>query len=423
MTPGAAGMYCGSCTRDIAHARHLRLLGHDVTVMPLYTPLQTDSFEEIDQAPLFLGGLNVYLQQVLGLFRHLPASLDRLLDRPRLLKFLGRRGISTAPAKLGRLTLSVLQGQEGRQFKELVRIADYLDSVPAYDVIHLSNALLSGMAPYLRSRFPQSRFCCSVQGEDTFLERMGPETYREGRRLIRKNAKSIDVFFAAGKSYARAMIEFLSIPTKRMHVLPSSVEFELLQPLPERKRQPFTVGYLSLILAPKGLDLLIEAIYHLRTQQDVDARLEIAGDIGDKAFWKTVRHRIRLLALEPYVHYHGVLSREEKVRFLHSLSAFVLPSRLAESRGLAALEALAVGLPAILPAKGVFPEMAEQFGGMLLFSPENHLSMASQLYALADDPAEADALGQAARQQVRELCSPRLAAESLLAGYAALPGG
>jgi hypothetical protein len=35
----AAGMYCGSCLRDNALAARLLKEGHEVTLVPIYTPL------------------------------------------------------------------------------------------------------------------------------------------------------------------------------------------------------------------------------------------------------------------------------------------------------------------------------------------------------------------------------------------------
>ena len=42
ITAGAAGMYCGSCSRDNALAVELIARGHDVTLLPLYTPTNPD---------------------------------------------------------------------------------------------------------------------------------------------------------------------------------------------------------------------------------------------------------------------------------------------------------------------------------------------------------------------------------------------
>ena len=61
LAAGAGGMYCGSCMRDNALASALKRLGHDVTLIPLYTPLRTES--QTDSIPeVFYGGINVYLQ-------------------------------------------------------------------------------------------------------------------------------------------------------------------------------------------------------------------------------------------------------------------------------------------------------------------------------------------------------------------------
>ena len=39
VTAGAGGMLCGSCIRDNALARALGKRGHDVVLLPIYTPL------------------------------------------------------------------------------------------------------------------------------------------------------------------------------------------------------------------------------------------------------------------------------------------------------------------------------------------------------------------------------------------------
>ena len=82
---GAGGMYCGSCLRDDMLARALRAAGEDVFVIPTYTPLRTESGDDPD-APIFLGGINVFLQQHSGVFRHTPRWIDGLLDYEPLLR-------------------------------------------------------------------------------------------------------------------------------------------------------------------------------------------------------------------------------------------------------------------------------------------------------------------------------------------------
>ncbi len=86
ITAGAAGMYCGSCMRDNTLVAALGRRGHDALLVPCYTPIRTDE-EDVSQKRVFFGGLNVYLQQKWGLFRHTPWLLDRFLDAPSLLRW------------------------------------------------------------------------------------------------------------------------------------------------------------------------------------------------------------------------------------------------------------------------------------------------------------------------------------------------
>src|SRR4029078_8879827 len=90
ITAGAAGMYCGSCLHDNTLAAALLELGADVILVPMYTPLRTDE-PDVSINRVFFGGINVYLQEKLPLFRHTPWWMDGWLDHPALLNSLTRR--------------------------------------------------------------------------------------------------------------------------------------------------------------------------------------------------------------------------------------------------------------------------------------------------------------------------------------------
>src|SRR5205085_12333673 len=121
----AAGMYCGSCMHDNTLVAALSAQGHDALLVPTYTPIRTDE-PDVSQERVFFGGINVYLQQKLGLFRHTPWFLDRLLDAPRLLRWVSRFAVKTRAEDLGDLTVSVLQGEHGHQKKEVDKIVNWL---------------------------------------------------------------------------------------------------------------------------------------------------------------------------------------------------------------------------------------------------------------------------------------------------------
>ena len=71
-------------TRDNALARELIARGHDVTLVPVYTPTTPDE-PNISRDRVLFGGISVYLQQHSAFFRRTPRFLDRLLDSPFLI--------------------------------------------------------------------------------------------------------------------------------------------------------------------------------------------------------------------------------------------------------------------------------------------------------------------------------------------------
>src|ERR1700676_2073016 len=79
ITAGAGGMFCGSCLHDNTLAAALIARGHDVLLIPTYTPIRTDD-DDVSLSGVFFGGIKVYLQQKLAIFRHTPWVLNRVLD-------------------------------------------------------------------------------------------------------------------------------------------------------------------------------------------------------------------------------------------------------------------------------------------------------------------------------------------------------
>src|SRR5262245_10335978 len=175
ITSGAAGMFCGSCMKDNTLAAALNRIGHDAILIPTYTPIRTDE-EDVSQKRVFFGGINVYLQQKSGLFRHSPRLFDRLLDIPRLLDWVSPFARRTKTERLGPLTISMLKGSHGHQRKEVEKLVRWVTSEFAPDVVVLSNVLISGLASTLKERW-SGQILATLQGDDIFLDAL-PESDR-----------------------------------------------------------------------------------------------------------------------------------------------------------------------------------------------------------------------------------------------------
>src|SRR5262245_13783017 len=257
ITAGAASMYCGSCLRDNALASELIGRGHDVTLIPLYTPLRSDE-TNVTRADILFGGISIYLQHQSAFFRRLPRFVDRLLDAPWLIKMFADRSMSTDPKLLGGLTVSMLEGRDGVLRKEFDKLVDWIRGEPRPDVINLPNSLLIAMARPLREAFG-APVCCTLQGEELFLDGLA-EPYRERTlTLIREHVRYVDRFIAVSEYCAHFMGELLHVPPSRMTVVPLGISMDGYDPHPPGpadRHNEFRVGYFARIAPEKGLRVL-----------------------------------------------------------------------------------------------------------------------------------------------------------------------
>jgi len=413
---GAGDMFCGLCARDGILVNELLAIGEDVHFVPLYMPIRTDGFEFSHTDPIFYGGINVYLQQISAFWRMLPPALDRILDNRRLLKWVSRFALSTDSRDLGPMTVSMLSGKLGKQRKELERLLAFIARSGPVDVVNLTTSLLSGLAPEMKSRL-KVPVVCNVQGEDSFIDTM-PEPYcSRARELIGKNSEEIDLFISPSEAYADKMAGYIGVERDRFRVVHSGLDAAQFARVVPRPVNPFGIGYLSAITTNKGIDLLVDAFIELVKGREREAVLTVAGQVFNKALWQDCLKRISEAGLEDRFIFLGELEFDEKVRFLQGISAFVLPSRITESRGIAVMEAMATGVPVVVPSTGVFPELIEATGGGILVPPNDPHAIADALERLMDDPELSDKLTSAASSGVAAHYQARTMAEGVAEVY------
>ena len=419
ITAGAAQMYCGSCLRDNALATELLARGHDVLLVPMYTPTLTDE-PNVSGGRVFFGGISVYLQQHLSLFRRTPRLLDRLWDSTPMLKWAARRSLPTSPKFLGEMTVSMLKGEDGNQRKELLKLLDWLKDEPPFDAISLPYTLLIGLAKPIREALRRP-IVCTLQGEDLFLEGL-PEPYRgDSLALIRANVKHVDSFIAVSDYYAAFMSGYLEIPEDKISVVPLGINLQGYAPREREAGRPLTVGYFARVAPEKGLHVLAEAYRRMRESPEspASARLEVAGYMGaeHEGYLRGVEEKMKACGLGDEFRYRGVLDRVQKIEFLQSLDMLSVPATYDEPKGIFLLEAMACGVPVVQPRRGSFTEVVEKTGGGLLVEPDDAESLAGGLLRLSRDPALAAELGSRGLAGVHEHYNVALMAERALEVY------
>ena len=417
-TAGAAKMYCGSCLRDIALAAELKRQGHDLILLPLYTPTRTDE-SNVSEPRVFLNGISVCLDQQAAFFRKTHRLLDRLWDAPWMLKLASQTSIEVDPHLLGGMTVSMLRGEDGFQLKEIRKLSDWLRHETPPDLVTLPNSLLIGLARPVREALHRP-VCCTLQGEELFLSQLQEPYRQQALELIRSKLHDVDGFVAVSRYSAGYWIRELGIAENQMHVVPLGVNLEGYAAADRAPQPPFRVGYLARVAPEKGLHLLAESYLRLRRETDFHgAVLDVAGYLAaeHRAYLRGVERRMKDAGFGAEFHYRGELDRPRKIEFLSSLDLLSVPCTYDEPKGIFLLEAMAAGVPVVQPRRGAFPEILEKTVGGLLVEPDDPASLADAIYRLWNAPEERAELGRRGVQGVRQHGSVAHMAERALAAY------
>lgn len=398
ITAGAGGTICGNCLRDNTLAAAMKKLGHDVLLLPVYTPIRTDE-DDVSETSVYLGGVNIYLQQKSALFRSIPEFLRRPLDRPSFLRWVSQFAVKTLPEDLGALTLATAQGEDGPLRAEIDRLAEFLKEYRP-DVVHLTNSMLAGLAPALRRELSVPIFC-SLQGEDYYLEHLPEPFPAQVFDELRRQARAIDVIVAPCRAQAETLGPRLGrLPSDIPVVLPG-IAVEDFSPRGKTPGDPFTLGFLARIAPEKAPHLLLEAL-------PTGERLRIAG-------WVSAEYEAYVAPLEKRAEVLRDIDRHTKVEFLQSLDVLSVPAVYGASKGLYVLEAWASAVPVVQPRIGVYPELIEAAGGGgLLFEPGDVDELGALLEHLRTDPEQAREMGMAGYRAAHERFSAeRMARETV----------
>lgn len=426
LTSGAAGMYCGSCLNDNTLARALLKRSVDIQLVPTYTPIRTDE-PDVATGPVFLGGVNVFLEQQSAIFRRLPAWLRSWMDGRRFLNFVTRRAMNMNPRVLGALTVSMLQGTSGNQSAEVQRLVDWLEQHARPNIVHLSNLLIGGCLPEIRRRLAV-RTVVTLQGDDIFLDSLSEPFQSQAVELMRSLVPAVDRFLVHSHYYQHLMQERLRIPERKIQLIPLTIDVSDLRGIAHDRTVDHNpqIGYLARLAPEKGLAQLVDAFIALTRLPGMGrVQLRIAGWLGSqhRDFADEQFAKLQQAGLQGRWEYVGEVDRAAKCEFLRSLDLFCVPATYREPKGLYVLEALAAGVPVVLPNHGAFPELLHSLHGGRLVQPHSPQELAQLLAELIGDSHERQRLAEIGRQNVLAKHCSEVGAEQLARIYGELLSG
>jgi glycosyltransferase involved in cell wall biosynthesis len=395
-------MYCGSCLRDNTLAAELRRQGHDIILLPLYTPTLTDE-ANVSETRVFLNGIAVCLDQEAAFFRREHRLLDRLWDKPWMLKLATRTSIRVDPHRLGAMTVSMLRGEDGLQAKEIRKLTEWLRTETPPDVVVLPNSLLIGLARPIRTALSRPVYC-TLQGEELFLDQLSAQHRTEALQLIRASATDVDAFIAVSEYSANYWVRELGIPEQKIHVVRLGISLDGFPEAPRSRGPQFNIGFLARIAPEKGLHVLADAYIHVRKGMNLGpATLRAAGYLAPehKGYLRGVERRLRRAGLAAEFRYEGAPDRAGKIEFLRGLDLFSVPCTYDEPKGLPLIEAMAAGVPVVQPPRGAFPEIIGRTGGGVLTQSADAQGVANAILELWRAPEIAAELGRRGAEGVR----------------------
>jgi glycosyltransferase involved in cell wall biosynthesis len=237
---------------------------------------------------------------------------------------------------------------------------------------------------------------------------------------IRQIAQSLDGFLVHSEYYGDFMSGLLELPRERLHKVPLGIDTSGFpdRPADRRPDRPPTIGFLARHCPAKGLHVLVDAFLALRRGPGAPAaRLRSAGWLGeeDREYFEQQRSKVAAAGLADEFSYAGVVDRAGKIEFLRGLDVLAVPTTYREPKGLFVLEALAAGVPVVLPEHGAFPELIAATGGGVLVPPDDPNRLAQTLGELLADEPRRQALARAGHEAVHRRLDALAMARTTLA--------
>jgi glycosyltransferase involved in cell wall biosynthesis len=261
----------------------------------------------------------------------------------------------------------------------------------SYDVVHSPHPLL----------VPSSRAARLVTIHDldflTHPERTDAEIRRDYPDLVKRHAAAADGIIVSSDYAAGEVVRLLNVPRGRISVCPAGIpEWEAGGPIVPGNPRGRYILFLGTLDSRKNVPGLLAAYADLLARHPDAPPLVLAGRKTPAA--EPWLESIARLPLAGHVEYRGYVPDSERQSLYAGARALVLPS-FEEGFGLPALEAMSLGIPAIVSNRGALPEVAD--GAALLVEPDDTQAISRAMEQVLTDAATARRLGDAGLRRSR----------------------
>jgi N-acetyl-alpha-D-glucosaminyl L-malate synthase BshA len=249
-----------------------------------------------------------------------------------------------------------------------------------YAIPHSISALLARQMLQKRRRLP---FITTLHGTDITLVGMDP-SYHE---ITKFSIEESDGVTAISEDLRRHTVDMFGVESE-IRVIHNFVNCTTYAPDPEPKKEKLLI-HLSNFRPVKRVQDCIRILAEVR--KNVDARLLMVGDGPERG---PAEHLAAHLGVSRYVEFTGKRNGVETL--IRRAHAILMPSEM-ESFGLAALEAMACGVPAVATRVGGVPELITDGQDGFLEAPGDIPAMSRRATQLLTDEPLHNRMALAAR--------------------------
>lgn len=247
------------------------------------------------------------------------------------------------------------------RYSPLFKIAKVKQLITEFkpDILHAHYASSCGLVAALSGFHPM---IISVWGDDILVF---PKKSPLHLLAIKKALLSADHITATSMTLARETEKIIN-GKRRLTVIPFGVDTRLFSYVDRESKNTITIGTVRNLTPKYGIDVLIKAFGEL-CQERNDLRLKIVGDGPSRQYLQQLANN---LGIADKVEFVGKIPNDSVFDQMKAMDIFAIPSvGEGETFGVAAVEAMATGLPVVASNIGGLPEVVENDVTGILTTP------------------------------------------------------
>ncbi len=224
--------------------------------------------------------------------------------------------------------------------------------------------------------------------------------------ILQAALEKISARIAVSEYARRTLVEHLGGDAV---VIPNGVDVDFFaKAKPKPEWQGDTIGFVGRIDEPrKGLPVLMRALPKILAARP-QTRLLVAGRGDEKEAVETLPEDLR-----PRVEFLGMISDEEKARFLRSVDLYVAPNTGGESFGIILVEAMSAHAAVLASDLDAFAQVLDRGAAGELFANEDADALADAAVRLLENPQRREELRRRGSAHVRRFDWSTVGAEIL----------